>query len=545
MTFRRLAVPLLASALLAACSPPAAVPTELPPPDAAAIEADMAYLASDEMEGREAGTPGYDLAAAYVAQKFGEIGLTPGGPDGSWMQEIEFTRSVRAAEGRSFEARDASGQRLALTEGENVAITSSLRGASTSAEGQAVFVGFGIVAPDLGRDDYAGLDLNGKIAVMLAGTPKGIQSEERAFYGSRKMKNASDRGAVGVIQLETPTSQLIYSFQRLMTEGRLEGAAMTWNLPDGAPYSLAPNILVNAYIPLEAAPALFADAPSSWDDVIAAAEAEGGAVPSFELPVSISMAQRSTVDVVKSANVIGFLEGTDPELKSEVVVITAHLDHIGIAKTVEEDTINNGALDNAGGVATMLDAARMLKNGPPLKRSVAFIALTAEEKGLLGAQYFAKNPSVPGTLVANVNLDMPLLTYDFTDVVVFGAPRTTIAGYVESAAGEMNLKLSPDPMPDQGFFTRSDHFRFVEAGVPATMLVPGLENGGQAAFAEHLARNYHRPSDDMSNTLDFNAAARFAELNARIALALANGDQRALWKKEDFFARQFNGPQEP
>ena len=546
MKLKSLGLTAVLATLLASCAPDAVSPAaELPAPDAAAIEAHMAYLASDDLEGREAGTPGYDLAADYVAAEFEKIGIAPAGDNGTYFQEITFRRSVRAPDGRALEVKDASGTPLALNENVNAVIYNSLRGPETKAEGPAVFVGFGIDAPDIGRDDFAGLDLNGKVAVMLNGTPKGIQSEERAFYGSRKSKNLSDRGAVGVVTIETPTSRGIYSFQRLLAEGRLDGASLSWLQADGTAYSNAPNLLASAGVSLEGAPLLFAGAPASWDDVIAAAEAEGGAVPSFDLPLSISITQRSVHDQVRSSNVVGMIEGTDPELKDEVIVISAHLDHIGISKTIEEDTINNGALDNASGIATMLDAARMLKNGPPLKRSVVFIALTAEEKGLLGAQYFAMNPSVSGTLVANVNLDMPILTYDFTDVVVYGAPRSTIAPSVEIAAAEMNLVLSPDPSPDQGFFTRSDHFRFVEAGIPSVYLTPGMQNGGDKANADHLAKNYHRPSDDMSNNLDFNAAARFAELNARIALAISNQDIRPLWKKDDFFARQFNGPMEP
>ncbi len=531
---------------LAGCAPDAPPPvTELPASDAAAIEAHMAYLASDDLEGREAGTPGYDLAADYVAAEFEKIGLAPAGDNGTYFQEITFLRSVRAPEGRALEVKDAAGTPLALTENVNAVIYNSLRGTETKAEGPAVFVGFGIDAPDIGRDDFAGLDLNGKVAVMLNGTPKGIQSEERAFYGSRKSKNLSDRGAVGVVTLETPTSRGIYAFQRLLAEGRLDGASLSWLQPDGTPYSNAPNLVASAAVSLEGAPLLFAGAPASWDEVITAAEAEGGTVPSFDLPLTISITQRSVHDQVKSSNVIGMIEGTDPELKDEVIVISAHLDHIGISKTIEEDTINNGALDNASGIATLLDAARMLKNGPALRRTVVFAAVTAEEKGLLGAQFFAMNPTVPGTIVANVNLDMPILTYDFTDVIVYGAPRSTIAPTVETVAANMNLALSPDPAPEQGFFTRSDHFRFVEAGIPSVYLTPGMQNGGDIAYSEHLAKNYHRPSDDMSNILDFNAAARFAELNARIALALANQDTRPLWKKDDFFARQFNGPMEP
>ncbi|HAY07768.1 MAG TPA: M28 family metallopeptidase [Hyphomonas sp.] len=541
----RLALLPLTAVLLAACAPEAKAPAELPPPDAAAIETHMSYLASDDLEGREAGTPGYDLAADYVAAEFEKIGLKPAGTDGTWFQPIEFLRSVRAEDGRTFEARDASGNLLPFAENISVAVAGSIQGAETSVEGQAVFVGFGVVAPDLGRDDFAGLNLNGKIAVVLAGTPKGIQSEERATYGSRKMRNISERGAIGVIQLETPTSKTVYPFQRILSSGILTSASLAWLKADGTPYSASPNIRAFAYVPVEGAAPLFASTPMSWDAVQEAAEAEGGAVQGFDLPVTIAMSQRSNIDSVYSANVAGMIEGTDPVLKNEVIVITAHLDHIGITPTIGDDNINNGALDNAAGVATMLDAARMLKNGPPLKRSVVFVALTAEEKGLLGAQYFAMNPSVSGTIVANVNLDMPILTHEFSDLIVYGAPRSTIAPYVEAAAAEMGVTLSPDPKPDQGYFTRSDHFRFVEAGIPSVYLEPGFANGGETAHAEHLANNYHRPSDDMTRPINFESGARFAELNARIMLALANADTRPLWKKDDFFARMFNGPQEP
>lgn len=536
----------LLMALIAGCAPdrPAA-PAELPPPDAAAIETHMAYLASDDLEGREAGTPGYDLAADYVAAEFAKIGIAPAGDDATYFQQITFLRSVRAPGGRTFEVKDAAGAVLPFTEGVNAVVYNSLRAPQTSLEAPAVFVGFGIEAPELGRDDFAGLDLAGKVAVTLSGTPRGIQNEERAYYGSRKAKNLSDRGAIATISIETPTSKGVYPFQRLLAEGRLDGASLAWLQADGTAYTNAPNLQAAGGVSLEGAPALFGGAPATWETIVTAAETEGAIVPGFDLPLTISISQRSAHDRVDSANVLGILEGSDPELKDEVIVISAHLDHIGISRTIEEDTINNGALDNASGVATMLEAARMLKNGPALRRTVVFAAVTAEEKGLLGAQYFAMNPSVPGTIVANVNLDMPILTYDFTDVIVYGALRSNIAATVETAASAMGIALSPDPTPEQGIFTRSDHFRFVEAGIPSVYLKPGFQNGGEAAFAQHQARHYHRPSDDMSNNLNFTAAARFAELNARIALALANQDVRPLWKKDDFFARQFNGPMEP
>ena len=536
---------LLALALIAACSGPPEPVATLPPPDAAAIEAHMAYLASDELEGREAGTPGYDLAAAYVSSRFREIGLTPAGDGGTYYQTVPLLRSVRAEGGRAFAVTDAAGDPVPFTEGVDVAIPGSLSGVVSDVTGEAVFVGFGVVAPDLGRDDYDGLDLEGKVAVMLSGTPKGIQTEERAYYGTRKAANASERGAIAIVQLETPTSRQIYPFERLIREGRLDSAAMTWLSPDGKPFSRAPNIRATASVSMAGAEKLFADAPMAWSDILELAEAEGGAVTGFPLPLSIRVAQRSTHDVVDSPNVIGLLEGSDPALRHEVIVLTAHLDHIGITRGLEGEEINNGALDNASGIATLIDAARMLANGPPLRRSVMFIALTAEEKGLLGAQYFVENPTVPAeNIVANVNLDMPILTYDFTDLVVFGGARSTILDSVELAAAEMGITLSPDPVPDQGLFTRSDHFRFVEGGIPSVYLIPGWANGGAEAFAVHMAQHYHRPSDDMNNNINFEAAARFAEVKARVALALANADQRPLWRQGDFFARQFDGPME-
>ena len=278
----------------------------------------------------------------------------------------------------------------------------------------------------------------------------------------------------------------------------------------------------------------------SWTD----AEAEGGNVEGFDLPYQISMTQTSQLDTVESDNVIGLIEGSDPDLKDEIIVLTAHLDHIGVSQSFETDKINNGALDNAAGVATLLEVSRMMLDGERPKRSVMLLIVTAEEKGLLGAQYFAQNPTVDAArLVGNVNLDMPVLTYEFEDVVAFGSDRSTIAAAVSSAASEMGMQLSPDPFPDQGLFTRSDHFRLVEIGVPSIFLATGTANGGDAAWAEHFATNYHRPSDDMENNISFEAAANFAEINARIALTLANAETRPLWLKDDFFARQFNGPQ--
>lgn len=552
----KLSLALGALMLAGACQPatetnePAAA-TEAPAaetvlsPSASNIEADMRFLASDDLEGREAGTPGYDAAAQYVAERMEAMGVAPAGSDGTYFQTVPLQRSYRVAEEMAFDVTNTeSSQALELEENVDYVMFGSTRTANDSVSADAVFVGFGVVAPDLGRDDYEGLDVDGKIVVMLSGTPKGIQTEERAYYGNTKSAEASKRGAIGVVTLETPTREAIYSFGRLVGEGRLASASMSWLQPDGTTFTRAPNLRAAGYLSMAGGRKLIEGAGQDFDALMEVAEAEGGAVQGFDLPYQISMTHSSTLDTVNSDNVIGLIEGSDPDLKDEIIVLTAHLDHIGISKSFEDDKINNGALDNAAGVSTLLEVARMMMEGERPRRSVMLLIVTAEEKGLLGAQYFAQNPTVDvARLVGNVNLDMPVLTYEFKDVVAFGSDRSTMAAAVSSAAEEMEMQLSPDPFPDQGLFTRSDHFRLVEVGVPSIFLATGTANGGDVAWAEHFAKNYHRPSDDMANGINFDAAANFAEINARIALTLANADARPLWVKDDFFARQFNGPQ--
>ena len=220
-----------------------------------------------------------------------------------------------------------------------------------------------------------------------------------------------------------------------------------------------------------------------------------------------------------------------------------HLDHLGVKRDAKtgEDRIYNGALDNAAGVASMLEAARAFaESGTRPRRSILFIANTAEERGLLGADYFARNPTVPIANIASVvDLDMPLLLYDFTDVIAFGAERSTLAQTVARAARSMNLKLSPDPMPEQSIFTRSDHYQFVRQGVPAVFLATGFANGGAETWAAFLDGAYHHVHDDLTQKIDWRAGARFAELNYLISRELADADRRPLWYRGDYFGNLF------
>jgi Zn-dependent M28 family amino/carboxypeptidase len=246
--------------------------------------------------------------------------------------------------------------------------------------------------------------------------------------------------------------------------------------------------------------------------------------------------------------VIGLLPGSDPKLRNEYVVLMGHLDHLGMTGQTRPgaDRIYNGALDNAAGIATLLEAARaFVTSGRPPRRSILFIANTAEEKGLLGADYFAHYPTVPiDRIVAGVDLDMPVLLYDFTDVIAFGAEHSTVALAVEKAARSMNISVSPDPMPEQSIFTRSDHYMFVQRGVPAILLMTGFANGGEAQWKDYLAHTYHSVRDDLKQPIRWDQGAKFARLNYLIARELADADERPLWYQGNLFG-DFYAPNAP
>jgi Zn-dependent M28 family amino/carboxypeptidase len=321
---------------------------------------------------------------------------------------------------------------------------------------------------------------------------------------------------------------------------------MSWIAPDGQPFVKTPSMQAVGLVSPAATDRLFAGAPRSYQDV--RSESAKGTPRGFPLRVSIEVAQASQHDRRSSANVAGVLEGSDAALRQEYVVLVAHLDHDGIGPPVKEDRIYNGAMDNAAGVAALLEAARALsaeERAP--RRSVLFLAVTAEEKGLLGSEYFAHHPTVPrDAMVAAINLDMPVLLYDFTDVIAFGAQHSSLKGVLETTLREAGLTLTADPMPEQAIFVRSDHYRFVEQGVPSILLATGWNSTkgageGGKVFLNFFATTYHRPSDDMSQPVDFTAGARFADVNYRILKAIANADERPSWNPGNFFGARFAG----
>jgi len=522
----------LALCVLLLCPPASAQPDQA----AANIRADMAYLASDRLKGREAGTPEYDMAARYVADQMKQIGLIPKGDHGGYFQHVPLL-AYRARDKGSMVLHDKSGHVVPLVFGADYVVGGYGQSPNLKLDAPLVFVGYGLVAPEHGRDDYAGLDVRGKIVVALSGAPKFLQSEERAYYRSGRVKAATAQahGAVGFVSIGTMTGERLYPFAN--TVRQYQSWDMTWIRPDGSPFF---DVTLPGLAGISVAGAQKLLGPDT-SRILAEAETKDGAVKGFALPWSLKAELHSEIKKVESENIVGLLPGSDPKLSGQYVVLSAHLDHIGITPPVNGDSINNGALDNASGVSTTLEVARLF-DGKPARRSVLFLIDTAEEKGLIGAEYFAHNPTVPRAgIVADVDLDMPILTYEFTDVVAFGADRSSIGPSVRRAAAGMHVTLSPDPMPDEGIFTRSDHYRFVEQGIPAVFLATGYANGGEAATKFFMKNHYHKPSDDLSQPIRYDMGAKFARLNYAITRELADGEAKPVWNKSDFFAEKFAG----
>jgi hypothetical protein len=493
----------------------------------------VAFLADDLLEGRDTGARGYEIAARYVATNFAGLGLKPGN-NGSWYQQVPF---VQFGLGET-PARLTIGNRT-FEQGKEVAIGASAMEQQTTLEAPVVFAGYGVDLPGEGFNDYKGLDVKGKVVAVLSGMPSGLSSELSAHLNSEKARMAAARGAVGLITIRTRAEAERRTWQSVTS--RTGGRSFAWVGPNGRPYSGAPGIRFGGTLDTPAAEALFAGAKTPLARVLDEAAVAGKRPKGFALKQTVKLERQSTSREITSPNVLAVLPGSDPALANEYVVLMAHLDHVGISEKAEGDKINNGAMDNATGTATMLEVARAMAMSPNKpRRSILFAAVTAEEKGLLGSEYLAKNPVVGnGKVVSVVNLDMPVLLYDFTDVIAFGAEHSTMGPIVQRAAAGMNIALTADPLPQEGLFTRSDHYRFVREGVPSVFLMTGFQGEGEKQFKNFLATNYHSPRDDMNQPINWDAGAKFARLNYLIAREIADAPEAPSWYSDSFFGKTF------
>ncbi len=510
-------------------------------PDEAAMRAHVAFLAADDMKGREPGTPEYDRAAAYVAQQMQVAGLKPAGDNGTYLQRVPLASAVPAGQGTLVAAG-----RPALTFGTDYVTGPSFLEPDLRRSGEVVFVGQGVSDAASGIDDYAGLDVRGKIVAYLYGAPARLPGEIRAHLGSGDTKRAAAaaHGAIGVIQIEGTEQAHRVPFGYFLSV--FGNPRMTWVAPNGRPQVAGAGAPGIAVLSAAGAARLFTGSALDWAAIVKA-DAAGQALPRGNTGVRVTTRQRSTVKRFASSNVVGILPGSDAALAGQYVALSAHLDHIGISTDPKlpegADRINNGAMDNGVGTAAMIEVAKQFAADPRKpRRSLIFVSVTAEEKGLIGSEYFAMHPTVPrGSIVADVNLDMPILSYRFQDMVAIGADHSTVAQAVARAAGKRGIALSPDPEPEEAIFVRSDHYSFVKAGIPAVSLDTGWAGPGKAAVADFLENRYHQPGDDMHQVFDWTAGRTFVAINHDIALDLADATDRPRWNKGDYFGLLYGG----
>jgi len=504
-----------------------------------AIEAHVAYLADDLLEGREAGKRGFELARRYVATQFRTMGLQPGSGD-SYFQAVPFHVAQVVDGSRALKASSALAE-LNFAEYDEFTSRPTLAGENVTVTAPLVFLGYGVNIPSIERNDYENVDVEGKIAVVVEGAPAALGSAIRAFYRSTRYHKAIElekHGAVGVIYLQ---HRLIASEGNRIRNSKAE---KYWSIDDhGHPKYAFGSLKVDLHLLDAGARRLFEASPISFDDMVATIDNEN--YTPMELGIEATIRNQVVEREAVSHNVIGILEGSDPALKDEYVVMTAHLDGVGMGDEAG-DNIYNGYYDNASGIGTMLEVARAfsLASERP-RRSIMFIATTAEEKGLLGADYFANNPTVPiDDIVADINMDMVMFLWPAKDVVGFGAEHSSIANVLSRAAVVAGLERSPDPFPERGYFTRSDQFPFVQQGVPSVFLATGFKTGEagtdpEALYNDFMQTHYHNASDDRNLRFDTASAGRVAAANYVMAREIANADRRPKWKKDDFFGELY------
>jgi Zn-dependent M28 family amino/carboxypeptidase len=538
-------LPIAALATLAlAVAPPAWSQAPTPPAPSwsatsAAAErwfAHVAFLASDEMRGRETGSPEHRKAAEYVAAKFKAAGLAPGAGKG-YLQPVAFT-SRRLLEDRSSLDLVKDGVATPVTLGAQ-AIFGMRLDPAPSVDAPLVFAGYGLQVPEVGIDDFSGLDVKGKVVVHLIGSPSNVPGALSAHYQSAGVRAETLRrlGAIGLISIPNPKTTDVPGDRS--SANRLAPAMALADASLGDSTGLQVSVTYNAAF----AEPLFAGSGHTLAELMALAETRQP-LPHFALPTSMRARVATETRSVASQNVVGLVRGSDSALASEYVVLTAHLDHVGVGAPIAGDAIYNGAMDNASGIATLIEAASAIVAAKP-KRSVLLVAVTAEEKGLLGSRYFARHPTVPrGAIVANINMDMFLPLYPLRKLMVLGLDESDLGDDVRAVAQAVGLGVLADPQPLRNRFIRSDQYSFIREGIPSLAMKVGVEPGSPEAAIEAAwtKDRYHAPSDDLQQPIDRAAAVGFTEVIGRLAVQVANRPARPAWMPESFFRRFAKAP---
>lgn len=540
---------LLTGALLTAASPsprraaspvPAAVMAEAARLSSDRLRADVAYLADDLLEGRAAATRGHEIAARYVATRMALLGLTPAGTDG-YLSPVPFRRAELVEPASSLAIVNSKGIATPLALGEDAMMSPDFTQAERRIEAPLVFVGYGVSAPEFGHDDFAGLDVRGKVLVQFRGAPPRFPHTERAYHSNGQVKDAvaAAKGAVGTLTILKPSDQAETSWERSVRQGRLPG--LRWTDAKGEPANVQPALAVAASLSPAGVARLFAFAPRTFEQV--AEDAESSRTGGFEFGTRLRAQRVSRHEAASSPNVLGLLRGSDPALAGECIVVSAHLDHLGIGEPVDGDSIHNGAYDNASGCAMLLEVARAMRALPRApRRSVLFLAVTAEEKGLQGSDHFARHAAPLGLrVVGNVNLDMVLALTEMKEVVLLGGGHSSLGPVFERAARLAGLTPAPDPRPSQVGFVRSDQFSFVKQGIPALFPVSGGD--GTAAGHDRIGAwrrdHYHSPHDDMNQPFHWESAVRFTRMILFGLWMAADAAAPPAWNPGDVFGTRF------
>jgi Zn-dependent M28 family amino/carboxypeptidase len=506
------------------------------------LRAHVKYLADDLLEGRGPGSRGGMLAAKYIAGQFEALGLEPAGADRSFFQQVQMIGTKTDPSTKLAVKSETGGAEYGF--GDEFVAGTDMEQAEIPINSDIIFAGYGVSAPENNWDDYKGFDVRGKVLMIMVNDPPATASEPNLFGGkgltyygrwTYKYEEAARRGAAGVILIHTNDS-----------------AGYGWNVVrnswSGARFGLAPEanapaLKMKAWVTEETARKIAQLGGKNLDQL-----RQSAASRSFTptpLSMKVDMTLRSQSQRMSSPNVVAIYRGNDPTLKNEYVVYSAHWDHLGVRPDQPGDNIYNGAVDNATGVAGILAIANAFNHlSIKPRRSILFIATTAEEQGLLGAEYYANHPVVPlQQTVANINLDSMNALGVTTDISPLGAERSTLGKFIEDVAKENNVTISPDTKPEQGFFYRSDHFPFAKAGVPAVNFDPGVkfvghsDKWGEEQFQDYNQHRYHQPSDEYSPNWNFGGMVQQARLAFWTGLRVANAADTPQWNKGDEFER--------
>lgn len=490
----------------------------------------VATLADDAMEGRRSGTPGYQRAADYVAAQLASAGLKPGATDG-WFQPVPLVEQKIHSD-LSSAAIVSAGSRKALEIGRELLVAESGAPRNGQTDAPLLFAGYGFHLPMLGHDDLAGRDIKGAVIVTISGGPAAIPGTAQAHARRLLPRLLMERGAAGLITIVTP------KVREMPWERQAARAALPGFFLDGERRS-GGRPFFEAAIHHDLAEALFAGSGVAFADIATLADG-GKPLPRVDLKTRIEATVKTETRPMAANNVVGVLPGSSKRLAGEYVVLSAHLDGLGIGQPVNGDAIYNGALDNAAGVATVIEIARRYqeKRIRP-KRSMLFLLLAAEENGLQGSRHFAASPTVAhGSIVANLNLDMALPLWPLEGVLAIGAEESSLGGDAAMVAARRGYRLDADPFPERSSFVRSDHYNFVRTGIPALFLKFGFRAGSPQAAIERSFRatRYHAPSDDLSQPVLREEAVKFDDYVAALARRIANARHKPAWRTDSIFA---------